>query len=81
MKKLLFVFLFLIFVPVVVIISFVAKYAICYVVIKGYSLKKALAKAWKLFLDNWIISLEMSLTLLLLSFGVSLALFFAFFPI
>lgn len=58
---------FLIFLPLVIIINFVTKYAVAYVVIDGKKFNQALFKGWQLFLNNWLISLEMAILILLIN--------------
>lgn len=77
-SNLIFVLLFIIFVPVVIGLSFLMRYAVCYVVIKDQKLKEALKNAWKLLVANWLISLEMALALMLINFLVSLAIVLIF---
>ena len=50
-----------IFVPIAIIIGFVAKYAVAYIVLQKKKFWEALADGWKLFIQNWLISLEMAL--------------------
>jgi hypothetical protein len=60
--------LFIILVPVAILVAFVFKYAIAYVIIEKQDVKKALRSAHLLFKANWIISTEVSLLLFLISF-------------
>lgn len=55
---------FLIFMVLALIISFIAKYQTFYISLKKQKLFPALQSAWRMFLDNWIISLEMALMML-----------------
>lgn len=64
--------LFIIFIPVAISLSFIIKYAIVYTVIQGSSLFKAIKLGWKLFMDNWLISLEMALILFFINFVAGL---------
>lgn len=77
--------LFTIFVPVAVSLSLIIKYAISYCVLEDYSLVKSIEKGWKLFKNNWLISLEVALILFFISFLASfvalLILFILLFPI
>lgn len=57
---------FVIFIPLVIVVSFVARYAICYAVIKNYRLKEAIKQGLALFFKNWLISLELAFILLVL---------------
>jgi hypothetical protein len=49
-------------------ISFIAKYAIAYVVIRGQKLSEALISALKLFKKFWLVSVELALILLTITF-------------
>lgn len=62
-----FFFAYIIFIPASIVVAFIAKYAICYAVIKGEKIREALILGWELFLKNWLVSLEMAFIL----FGVS----------
>ncbi|MFA5644317.1 MAG: hypothetical protein WC928_02200 [Patescibacteria group bacterium] len=78
--------IFIIFIPLSLFISFVIKYAIAYSIIEGKKMGQAIKQGWKLFLKNWLISVEMSIilffvniiTLILLSI-ISFIGFFLFF--
>jgi hypothetical protein len=58
---------FLIFLPLVVIINFIAKYAIAEAVINGQKTWSAIQKGWNLFIANWLISLEMAFIILIIN--------------
>lgn len=60
---LLYFVLFIIFIPLALIFSFLLKYAICYIVIKGKSFIDSIGAAWRLFIENWLISIEMAFIL------------------
>lgn len=55
---------FLIFMVIALIISFVAKYQILFISLKKQKIVPAFKSAWQLFLNNWLISLEMALIML-----------------
>lgn len=55
--------LFIIFIPIILFLSFMIKYAIAYIVIDGKKTSDALKSGWELFKKNWLISIEMSITL------------------
>lgn len=63
---------FIIFLPLIIIISFIARYAICYAVIKNYRLKEAIKQGLALFFKNWLISLELAFILLLLYLAMAI---------
>lgn len=69
-----FVILFVLSAIVGIAVSFLSVYAVGYIVVEEYSFFDAIAGAWKLFLNHWLVSLEMGVLLLLLNlfFGVVL---------
>jgi hypothetical protein len=58
----------IVIVPILLLFSFMMKYVIAYVVIKGDNLTTAFKRAWLLFLDNWLVSIEMAIILFFASF-------------
>jgi|APSaa5957512622_1039677.scaffolds.fasta_scaffold37169_2 hypothetical protein len=60
-------FVFFILVPLVIIISFVTRYGIGFVVIKNQKFTDAFVNSWLLFRINWIITLENAFLLLLIT--------------
>jgi len=64
--------LFVVFVPVAVSLSLLVKYAIAYHVLNGKPLVASLEAGWKLFKNNWLVSLEMAIILFIINFLVSL---------
>lgn len=77
-------FTFFILIPLVVVISFVTRYGIAYVVIKNQSFTQAFINSWLLFKVNWIITLENAVFLLGITFVAMITLIsslvFAFVP-
>ena len=70
---LLFVFLFfIVLVPVSVVISFIVRYAIAYIVIQGKQVGESMKLGWQLFKKNWLISIEMALIIVLIGIIVGL---------
>lgn len=61
-------FAFLILIPVSVIVSFMLRYAVAYIVLKGKKPMESIKLGWELFRKNWIASLEMAV--LILGLGV-----------
>jgi len=59
--KALYALSFLLFVGGVLLLSFLLKYQIFYVLLKKQKLAVAFKSGWQLFLKNWLISLEMAL--------------------
>lgn len=73
--------LFVLFIPLALILGFIAKYAICYVVIEKNNFSQAVKKAFDLFLKNWLVSIEMAFIIFIISFFVSLGILLASFII
>lgn len=67
---------FLILVPLNIILGFVVRYAMCFVVLEGKSVSEGIRDGWKLFTANWLVSLEMAILLLLLNVLVGFAILF-----
>ncbi|MFH1522727.1 MAG: hypothetical protein ABIE43_02815 [Patescibacteria group bacterium] len=72
-----YIILFIIFIPIAVSLSFIMKYAICYVVIKGNSFIDSIKNSWQLFIGNWLISIEMAFTLFFINFIAGLGIILA----
>jgi hypothetical protein len=68
----LFFFVFVLAVLVGLVISFLAIYAIGYVVVEEYTFGDAIHAAWTLFVDHWLVSLEVGLLMI----GANILLFF-----
>ncbi|MFC1678554.1 hypothetical protein ACFLZ9_02315, partial [Patescibacteria group bacterium] len=51
-------FLFIVFIPLAVIVSYVIKYAIAFVVIKKSHIIDSIILGWQLFISNWLVTLE-----------------------
>ncbi len=66
-----------IMVPVAIILSFIMKYAIAYVVISKSKVLTAIRQSWQLFKNNWLISFEMAVILFLINLLVGLAIVLA----
>jgi hypothetical protein len=65
---------FIIFVPITIIISFLIKYAVIYVVAQGETAKAGLRSSWLLFKKNWIASLEMAAILFVINIAAGIGL-------
>jgi hypothetical protein len=63
---------FLILIPVTLSFSLVAKYAMAEIVLEKKGFTAGVIKAWSLFKNNWLVSLEMALILFFINFTVSL---------
>lgn len=68
--------LFIIFIPIILFISFIIKYAIAYIVIDGKKVSSALKKAWALFRKNWLISIEVAISLFFINLLIILLISF-----
>lgn len=68
MTLLLFILAFIIFISLSLIIAFITKYAICFVVLKKQVWFESIKSAVNLFFANWVISLEMALILFAIDF-------------
>lgn len=66
-----FIGLFILCVLVAMVVSFLAVYSALYVVIEEYTLLHAITKAWRLFMDHRIVSLEVGLIVLAVDVVVS----------
>lgn len=66
--KSLYIIAFIVFVPVALALSFIFKYAIAYVVIKGNKFTQSIKAGWLLFIRNWLVSLEMAFILFFVNF-------------
>jgi hypothetical protein len=69
---------FLLAVLVGMIISFLVIYTASYIVVEDYKLGKALHSAWNLFLNHWLVSLELAFIVLLINFVVGILVLFLF---
>lgn len=67
-------FSLVIFVPLAMIVSFVTKYAMAYLVIGRQKMWDAFRSGWQLFANNWLISLELAFILLVINLIVGLVL-------
>lgn len=65
----LYILAFVVFTSLALFISFMAVYATCFVVIEGKGLVESIRLSWKMFIKNWLISIEMALLL----FGITIA--------
>ncbi len=55
------------FLPLAIITSFIFKYAINFVVLKSEKFWKSISSAWILFRANWLLSLEMAIWILIIN--------------
>lgn len=59
-----------------IIIAFIANYAICGVILRNWKLGQSLNSAAQIFRQNWLLSIELSIILFLISTGVNSFLWF-----
>ncbi len=80
-----YVILFVIFLPIAISLSLMLKYAIAYSVLENDNFINSIEKGWKLFIKNWLISVEMAIILFIINFFASLVILLAitilFFPL
>ncbi len=69
--------LFIIFVPLAVCFSLLIKYTIVFMVLKQEKFANAFSRGWRLFRNNWLISIEAALLLFAISFLTTLAILLA----
>ncbi len=55
---------YLALIPIAVLLGFLAKFAVMYIVLRNQRWTVALRSAWELFVRNWLITVEMALVLL-----------------
>lgn len=63
---------FILFVALAIFVSFMAIYASCFVVINDLPFVEAIRASWRLFIKNWLASIEVALILFLITFGVGI---------
>ncbi len=69
--------IFFVFVPVSAIISFIVKYAVAYIVIKDKDVTQSIKNGWNLFRENWLVTLEMAVIILVIGVLVGLGILLA----
>ena len=67
---LLYILSFVVFTALALFISFMAIYASCFVIMENKPFVEAIRLSWKMFIKNWLISIEMALLLFLITIGV-----------
>ncbi len=58
---------FIVFVPISLFISFMFKYAIAYSVLENKKFCNSIKQGWRLFMRNWVISVEMAIILFVIN--------------
>lgn len=74
-QDLLYMLLFLVFLPIALIISFIVRYASSYMVLRKKKFVEAMENAWNLFLNNWVVSIESAFIILFINAVVCLGVF------
>lgn len=69
---LLFMVAFIIFLSLSIIIAFITKYAVCFVVLKKKKWFDSIKSAINLFFSNWVVSLELALSLFVIDIVVKI---------
>ncbi|MFH0853384.1 MAG: hypothetical protein V1853_03170 [bacterium] len=59
--------IFFLLIPVGIVVAFLTKYAAAFIVIKKAGVYQSVRLAWKLFLRNWLITIELGLLLLIIN--------------
>lgn len=67
---------FTIFLPIAISMALIVKYAIIFVVLEKTSFVKSIENGYKLFLKNWLVSLEVAILLFLINFLAGLVIIF-----
>jgi len=70
---------YIVAVPLSLVFSFVIKYAIAYSIIENKKFINSIKQGWRLFINNWLISIEMAIILFLINILVIILLSFASF--
>lgn len=72
-----YILLFLVFIPIALLVSFVMKYAMVSVVNDNNKSLEAIEEGWRIFKKNWLVSFEMAFILFIINFLIGfLALIF-----
>lgn len=78
LNALLYLLSFIIFIPLAIIVYFIAILSSCYIVLRNKSFAKSILLAWELFKRNWLICLELGFLLFVVGFLVGLAILLLF---
>lgn len=71
------IFAFFILLPLIIIISFITRYGVAYIVLKNQKVMEAFINSWYLFKINWMITLENAIFLSIVTILFFLAMFTA----
>ncbi|MBU1146433.1 hypothetical protein KKD80_02720 [Patescibacteria group bacterium] len=69
----LYILAFVVFTSLALFVSFMAVYATCFVVMEGKSFVESIRLSWKMFIKNWLLSIEMALMLFAITIGAGIA--------
>jgi hypothetical protein len=78
LNAILYLLSFLIFIPLAIIVYFIALLASCYIVLRDKPFGRSIHLAWELFKRNWLICLELGFLLFVIGFLVGLAVLLLF---
>lgn len=70
---------FIVLVPLAMIMNFILKYAMVYLVVEGESVGQSFLKAFSLFWKNWFVSIEMAVLMFLINLAVGISVFILLF--
>lgn len=73
-----YVLMFIIFIPISLVLSFVFKFAIVHTVVKGQKFLESIKSGFELFKKNWLVSMEMAILLFFINFLTGIALLMMF---
>jgi hypothetical protein len=65
-----------VFFTILLVISFIAKYAICGVVLRNWAFKDSVKASWEIFLKNWLVAVELAAILFFINLVVNSVLTF-----
>ncbi len=68
---------FVVMVPISIIVSFLVKYAAIAIVLRGKKWNEALRYGWRLFISNWLVSMEVAFLLFAINLVTTLVLIYA----
>lgn len=71
--SILYITFFILFIPVAITLSLLTKYAMIFTVVKKKKFVDSIKSSWKLFKNNWIISLEMAIAVFSINILASFA--------
>ncbi len=58
--------------PVTIIVSFLTKYATAFIVLGGQNIIESLRKAWRMFTQNWLVSIELAIIIYFINLAATI---------